>query len=227
MGDQLTFDLPIQQASGVEDFFIAQSNEEALSWLDRWPDWPNRALILYGPQGSGKSHLAAIWRRRSDACLLQADELSDNEIVRAGAGHVVLDHVERVSRPENWELVLHLLNLVREQGHTILLLARQAPSLWPVELADLRSRLGAIQAVAISEPEDQLLSAVLLKLLADRQIRASKDVVAYVAARIERSYAAAGRVAAALDAQALGEQRALTVPLARRVLEDLSAGRAD
>ena len=166
-------------------------------------------------------------RRRSDARLLQADELSDAEIVRAGSGHVVLDHVDRASGAENWEMVLHLLNLVREQGHTILLLARQAPSGWPVELADLRSRLGAIQAVAISEPEDQLLSAVLLKLLTDRQIRASKDVVAYVAARIERSYAAADRVAAALDAQALGEQRALTVPLARRVLEMLSADRAE
>lgn len=224
MGHQLSFDLPIQQASGVEDFFIAHSNEDALSWLDRWPDWPNRALILHGPEGAGKSHLAAIWQHRSKAQLVDAAQLAESEIVHAAGGHVILDHAERA---DDWEMVLHLLNLVREQGHTILLLARQAPSQWQVALADLRSRLGAIQAVAISEPEDELLSALLMKLLADRQIRAPKDVVTYVCARIERSYAAAVNVVAALDAQALGEQRALTVPLARRVLQDLSANNPD
>ncbi len=224
MGHQLTFDLPIQKASGVEDFFIAHSNEEALSWLDRWPDWPNRALILYGPEGAGKSHLAAIWQRRSHAQLLEAAELVESEIVNVSAGHVILDHAELA---DDWEKVLHLLNLVREQGHTILMLARAAPSQWQVALADLRSRLGAIQAVAILEPEDELLAAVLLKLLADRQIRAPKDVVTYVCARIERSYAAVANVVAALDAQALGEQRALTVPLARRVLQSLSADNPD
>ncbi|MFI4986638.1 MAG: DNA replication protein [Alphaproteobacteria bacterium] len=217
---QLTFDLGHRPAYGREDFLVAPSNAEAVLWLDRWPAWPAPALAVYGPAAAGKSHLAQVWRGRSRALELAPRELGVADLgERLGAAEAAI--VEDADRGVDEEALLHLYNMLAERGGHLLLTARAPPARWRLGLADLASRLAAAPAVAVMPPDETLLSALLVKLFADRQLRVGADLIAYLVTRMERSFASAERLVAALDAAALAAQRPVTVPLARAVLEGL------
>jgi chromosomal replication initiation ATPase DnaA len=214
---QLVLDLGHRSASGEADFLVAPSNAAAVGWIDRWPDWPAPALVLHGPPGCGKSHLAAIWRARSAVPLIAAAALTVEAVpalLGASAGAVVDGADGAEERP-----LLHLYNLVAERRGHLLLLAEEPPARWQTGLADLRSRLLAAPSVAMLPPDDALLGGLLVKLFADRQVAVGQELVLFLLSRMERSFDAARRLVDALDREALAQGRAITVPLARGVLE--------
>lgn len=216
-GRQLSFDLGHRPALGREDFLVSPCNQEAVDWIDLWPDWPSPALVLCGPAGSGKSHLAAVWRERSGALLVTADDIA------AAPGAVAGDQPHRLIDPADaiadQEAFLHLYNRVAEIGGTLLLTAATAPSRWPLTLADLTSRLRAAPIAMIGQPDDALLGAVLVKMFRDRQVMVPPEVISFLLVRMERSFAAARSMVALLDGRALAEKRALTVPFVRSILD--------
>jgi len=210
-------------AMGANDFLVAECNRDAAAWIDAWPRWPSPLLILYGPTGSGKSHLARVWRDRSGAPLWPARALRARDLRgRIGEGRWVAIECDGAAglEPEAEEALFHLYNLVRERDGGILLTAPSPPRTWRVGLADLRSRIAAAPAVGIGRPDDALLGALLVKLFADRQIEIESGLVTFLLARMERSFAAALDLVERLDRASLAERRRVTVPLARRVLED-------
>jgi chromosomal replication initiation ATPase DnaA len=213
---QLPLELGHRPALGRADFLLAPCNAEAVAWLDRWPQWPGPALVLYGPAGSGKSHLGHVFAARSGARALDAAALATDRIPASlgDARAAMVDDAERASE----EPLLHLYNLLVERRGHLLVIAREPPARWVIALADLRSRLLAAPAVAVREPDDALIGALLVKLFADRQLAVGDELVQYLVPRLERSFAAAAAAVAALDRAALAEQRPITVPLARRVL---------
>ena len=214
---QLAIDLPHRPAFGRADFLVSGCNAAALQWVERWPHWPERALVLHGPAGSGKSHLAHLWRERADGILVAGEALArvaPNEIVRCRA--VALDDAER--SPE--DALLHLYNCCIEAGASLLVVASKAPASWPIALPDLASRLRAAPAVAIASPDDALLGAVLVKHFADRQVRVAPATISFLVRRMERSLAACAALAARLDRMALGAGRPITIALARRALAE-------
>ncbi len=215
MTNQFTFEFPHRPAFGVEDFLVAASNAAAVAWLDRWPEWPAASCVLHGPPGCGKTHLAHVWQARSRAVLCEPAALTATAVPQlAVAGAVVVDGAEAApERP-----LLHLLNLVAEGGGHVLLTAGAPASRWATALPDLRSRLLALPDIAVLAPDDALIGAVLLKLFSDRQLTVGEDVVIFLLHHMERSFAAARRIVAALDRAALVAKRRITVPLAREVL---------
>jgi chromosomal replication initiation ATPase DnaA len=213
---QLPLDLGFRTALGRADFLVASCNEVAIGWIDRWPAWPAPAVALYGPASSGKTHLAEVWRARSGAVLIDPRALTPQsvpQLLGVARTAIVDDAIEA-----DEEALLHLYNLLAERRGHLLLLAREPPARWGIALADLRSRLLAAPSVGVAAPDDALLSGVLVKLFADRQITVSEEVIAYLIVQIERSFAAAEDIVAALDTAALAAGRAVTVPLARQVL---------
>ena len=203
-----------------EDFLVAPGNAEAVAWIDRWPDWPATALALYGPSGCGKTHLSRVFMASSGARSVSLEALAATEVPLrlADAPACVVDDAEDGLAEGLEEPFLHLYNRVREAGCHLLLTARRPPTRWPVALADLRSRLNAAGVVEIGPPDDALIAGVLVKLFADRQLRVASGVVSFMLTRMERSFAAARRLVAAIDAAALAQRRNVTVPLVRQVL---------
>jgi len=215
---QLALALPHAESFAREDFLTGAPNEAALAMIERWPDWPDRALALVGPEGAGKSHLAAIWAEIAGARRVSARALGETDLMAALATGALV--IEDAPARLDERALFHLLNLIREEEAFLLITAQAAPARWQVALPDLASRLRAVPAVALSAPDDALLRAVLVKLFADRQLGVDMSLVSYLATRIERSFAAARAVVETLDREALRMQRPVTRALAAELLRE-------
>ena len=198
---QFALDLGHRPALRREDFLVAPCNENAVAWVDRWPDWPGAALVIHGPAGCGKTHLAQIWRQRSGG--------TDGAVI------------ENADQPVDDVALFDLYNRRVEDGGHLLLTARTPPARWPGRLPDLVSRLAASPTVAIGAPDDTLMAQVVVKLFADRQLEVGTEVVPYLVTHMERSFAAARRLVADADAAALAAKRPITIKLVRDVLAEL------
>ena len=214
---QLALSLEHTESFAREDFLSGPSNAAALALVETWPDWPARAVVLVGPAGSGKSHLASIWAARANARFLLAPALKQAKLPAVlVSGALVVEDLAPGAFDER--ALFHLLNLVREEDGYLLLTARSAPATWGVALPDLVSRLRALPVVTVSAPDDALLRAVMVKLFADRQLSVDESLIAYLATRIERSFAAAREAVAQLDREALRQKRGVTRALAAELL---------
>lgn len=219
---QLVFELPHIPALGSDDFLISASNEQAVALIQAWPDWPGRVAVLAGPEGSGKTHLANVWRARSGADAFAAAGVEEAvERLRDEARPVVIEDIDRASLSEH--ATFHLLNLAREQVFDVLITARTEPGAWPVSLPDLRSRLRSAALVRIEEPDEALLGAVLVKLFADRQLSVEPGVIGYLLRRTERSMAAAQKLVEAIDLASFAERRRVTRSLVSKLLASSEA----
>lgn len=221
---QLILDLPVRSARGRDDFFVAPANALALATLDAPEAWPSGRMLLIGPEGAGKSHLAAIWAEaQGGAPIVAAASLTDEAapaLVRAGA--CVVEDTQRVAAsPVAQAALFHLHNLMQAEGGRLLLTAAAPPRDWGLTLADLASRMEATASVRITPPDDALLSAVLVKLFADRQTKVPHSLIPWLVTRMDRSLGTARRLVAALDARAVAEGRPVTRTLAAEVLDSL------
>lgn len=218
---QLPLDLGNRTAMGRDDFLISPSNQEAVSWIDSWPDWPAPCLILYGSVASGKTHLSSVWSEKSHAACAPMRDLqnaSADDLANI-ADHLILDGVDIWFGDREAETTLfHLYNIFKEQKRTMLLTTHVPPNRLDFAVKDLASRLRAAPAVAIHPPDDTLLSMIIVKLFHDRQVQIGQDVLNYILPRIERSFASALWLVQQADRKALSEKRPVSIPLIREIL---------
>jgi chromosomal replication initiation ATPase DnaA len=222
---QLPLSLPHRPSLGRADFLTGDANAAAIAFVDRWPEWPARPVLLHGPAGSGKTHLTEIWREASGAEMLTAAELTEEAAVSAGAQKAFA--VEDLQTgPLDEAALFHLLNLAAERGTALLLTSRVPAALLPIALPDLASRLRAALPLELAAPDDELLRRVLIKLFSDRQLTLDKAVVDFIVTRMERSLEAANLVVERLDQEALAAGRPITIRFAAEALRPLFEGEA-
>jgi chromosomal replication initiation ATPase DnaA len=216
---QLAFALPHAESLTRDNFLEGPANEAGLTLIESWPDWPNRIMLLVGEEGSGKSHLAAIWAELSGARSTSAHTLTPASVPAALAtGALVVEDLKPADFDER--ALFHLMNLASEDAAFVLITSRLAPSAFEIELRDLRSRLRAVPVVSLSPPDDHLFRALIVKFCADRQLTVDEAVVSYLANRIERSYAAVRQAVELLDTEALRLGRPVTRALAAELLRN-------
>ncbi|MCA0406174.1 MAG: hypothetical protein LCH39_08495 [Proteobacteria bacterium] len=226
MSLQLPLPLDSLPRYGREDFLVGKPNEAAFAYLERWPRWLAPAALLIGPEGSGKTHLAAIFAEQSEAQVMRADRLTRETVpLLAQARALVLEDADRF--PPEEAALFHLLNLARETGVFVILTARDVPENWGVKTPDLLSRLRREPRLELHEPDDALLGALFLKHFADRQIALEAAVARYALARIERSYAGVQNLVAALDRESLIRKKPVTRALVAEVLGEGASAEND
>jgi chromosomal replication initiation ATPase DnaA len=217
---QLVLDIAPEPRYEDEDFLVSASNEAAHAAIGLWPDWPGRTLVLVGPPGAGKSHLGAMWARRAGAAVVPAAAFAGADLpALAAGGHVLVEDAHRLAGEE--KRLFHLMNLVTETRGSLLLSACAFPGLWGFQLPDLLSRLRRAMVAEIFSPDDDLLRAVLVKLLVDRQLTIEINVIDYVLTRLEPTLDAVRRLVDRLDREALSRGRRITRPIAADVLGEL------
>ena len=222
---QLPLDLAHAEGRSRDDLVVSIANADAVSLIDRWPDWPAPVVVLAGPAGSGKSHLGAIWREMAAARPLSQEILGGEAVEAAAAGPVFIDDADAGGLDETG--LFHVINAVRGAGTHLMLTARRFPGAWGIRLPDLASRLKAAATVEIREPDDVLLAGVITKLFADRQVEVEPHVVQYLVRRIERSLSTAIRVVERLDAIALEQQSRITRAMAAETVSALDEGQGE
>lgn len=217
--EQLPLALAYPPSSGRDDLLVSKRMEAAVALIDSWPAWPSPVVIITGPEGSGKSHLAAIWREASGAVDIDAREGS-NSSLSATTNPVIFEDADRSDYSET-EL-FHVINSVRQNGTTLLMTARTWPLAWPVSLADLRSRLRAATMIEIGEVDEEHLTQLVVKLFADRQLHVDDKIVSYIIPRIERSFSAAQEAVDRIDRLALSRRSKVSRSLAADALAEMA-----
>lgn len=222
---QLPLDLAHAEGRSRDDLIVSVANADAVSLIDRWPDWPSPVIVLAGPAGSGKSHLGAIWCETAGAISLPDGRIGAEAIDAVTAGPVFIDDADSGMLDESG--LFHLINAVRGAGTHLLLTARRFPVAWGVKLPDLASRLKAAATVELREPDDVLLAGVITKLFADRQVEVEPHVVQYLVRRIERSLSTAIDVVQRLDRAALEQKSRITRAMAAETVSALDEGQGE
>lgn len=226
MARQLTLDLAVPPALSRSDFLVTPANAEAVAMLDAPELWPAGRMLLVGPDGAGKSHLAAFWAAENGALRVQAGGLRPDAVdaLVAPGGAVVIEDGHRIGGAAGAEEALfHLWNLAGARDCLLLLTARRPPRDWGLALPDLRSRMEAMPQVRLGPPDEALLGAVLVKLFADRQLAVPAGLIDWLVARMDRDLGLARRLVAALDHDALAAKSAVTRPMAAQVLARIQA----
>lgn len=222
---QMTLDLGHRPAFGRDEFWVADSNKEAVSWIDLWPKWDAPAFLLYGPAASGKSHLLSVWQAKADAKHLSARQIFDDptclHLLQGGEGPktIALERVDLLVGDKACETALfHLYNALKEQGGSMMLTSSAPAAQLAFVLPDLASRLRAAPSAGLKPPSDDLLAAVMAKQFNDRQVKVGEDVVRYLIPRMERSLAAVRDLVAEIDQASLVLKKPVTIPLVRDIL---------
>jgi chromosomal replication initiation ATPase DnaA len=215
---QMPLDLAVNPKLSRDDIVIGKSNRAAVEIIDLWPSWPSPIVVMAGPNGSGKTHLARAWAAKAKALVLIAAELASSSVPAASSQALLIEDVGEAALDET--ALFHLANSVRQQGGSLLLTSKLRPANWSLALPDLKSRLQSATVVEIAEPDDALLLSVLAKLFADRQVLVEPNVSEYLVTRMERSFSEAVRIVALLDALALEKKLRITRSLAASIFAE-------
>lgn len=215
---QLFFNFPIKPTYLTEDFFISPANNEAFTYLNKWPEWDSgiysKTLLLYGEDGSGKTHLSHIWKSLSNAEIITQDNCYNlNQFISYKA--LILEDIELIDE----ESILHLINFSNENQQYLLLTSKYSPTNLKYNLADLRSRILSIPSIALNSPEPELLKAVLLKHLSDRQLKINPITLEYIVIRIDRSFSKLSQFIQEIDKETNTSKRPITIPLVKEILK--------
>ena len=214
MPGQLALPFGSRPALGREDFIVAPCNEQALRFIERWPDWPTRAAAIWGPRDSGKTHLARIFADLSGAHIVSASDLTGLDPDTETAIAVELDETQA-----DMERDRLLFALFERPSGTLLLTGRTPPSEWPVALGDLKSRFDALLAFEVWAPDDHLLSALIRKQFADRQLEVTDAIVRRLLTHVERTPQAIAAFISRIDEMALAEKRAVSERLVMELID--------
>ena len=210
MTEQLALDFPTRQAYGRSNFWVAPCNQEAIAWIDKYPDWPTHALVIYGEAGSGKTHLSAIFSDER----IEAKDLTEDFIPKTQK--VVVENLEGL---KNEKALFHLFNRINEMNGGLLMTARKIPIFL---LPDLQSRIGMTPKAEIKMPDDDTIMSICAKMFSDKQAIVEPAVLMYIVTRVPRSFDAVRKVVNTVDELSLAQGRRITIYLVKDAIEKLT-----
>lgn len=209
--EQLPLLLSYRKAFGRADLIVAPCNEEAVRWIDRYPNWPYFAFLICGEPGSGKTHLASIFSNYH----VDARMLNDYFILPDYVDKIVIENVDKL---RNERALFHLFNQIKDSGKFLLMTATNEPEF---QLRDLATRMHTVPRTMILMPDVDVLAMLLIKLFSDKHLQLQPNVLEYILKRLPTSFSLVQRVVEKADNLSLGQGRAITIPLMKEALDDV------
>ena len=214
---QLILDLRSIPSMGRNDYFVSDVNKEAVTWLDAWPNWTTFGFIVCGPLGSGKSHLAQVLKTLSHGCIIEAKDVSDQNIDQLSEKKCLI--IENIELFTSETLLFHLYNMLLENKNNLMITSKLTMSQISFELPDLKSRLLSLPQVNLDFPDDRLLKNLLIKQFLDKGILVEMDVIDYLIKRIDRSFEAISKLVSKIDFKSLEKAKKITIPFIKNTIK--------
>ena len=217
MNDQLLLKFPRQQAYKKEDFYVSPSNQEAYDFINSWPKWIRRIINIFGPSGSGKSHLASILQSKTSCLKIECNEIKDNTFFLFKTKEALI--IENLDEKISEKLLFSLWNIALQDNKYLLITSKQPINLYKFKLKDLVSRISGCMVIGINLPTDDLISVILAKNFSDKQINVEKKHIDYILKRIDRSYEKISQFILTLDKYSLKKGSPFGLKLIKEVLK--------
>lgn len=187
--------LPFSTDMASDDFIVTPCNEDAAAMLQNWQHWPYRSAVITGPEKSGKTVMGRVFAHM--------------------ASGIFVDNLDRHDEAE----IFHMWNIAQQAGQPILLSLSPDGDLDDVNLPDLKSRLNASQAIAISAPDEAMMAALFEKLCHQSGLNVNARMADYVKTRCERSYVAVTNLVAQLNHWALASKKPIGIKAISEILD--------
>jgi len=217
MSDQLILKFPSHQAYKKEDFYVSPSNQEAYDFINSWPKWIKRTVNIFGPSGSGKSHLASILKSKTSCLQIETKKLSDEIFFKFKTKETLI--IENLDRKVSEKLLFSLWNIALQDNKYLLITSKKPINSFKFKLRDLTSRVTSSFIIGINLPSDDLISVILAKNFSDKQITVEKKHIDYIIQRIDRSYEKISQFILTLDKYSLKKGSPFGLKLIKEVLK--------
>ena len=217
MSDQLILKFPSHQAYKKEDFYVSPSNQEAYDFINSWPKWIKRTVNIFGPSGSGKSHLASILKSKTSCLQIETKKLSDEIFFKFKTKETLI--IENLDRKVSEKLLFSLWNIALQDNKYLLITSKKPINSFKFKLRDLTSRVTSSLIIGINLPSDDLISVILAKNFSDKQIKVEKKHIDYIIKRIDRSYEKISQFILTLDKYSLKKGSPFSLKLIKEVLK--------
>ena len=217
MNDQLILKFPTHQAYKKEDFYVSPSNLEAYDFINNWPKWIKRIINIFGPSGSGKSHLSSILKNKTPGLQINSNELKEETFLQFKIKETLI--IENLDDKISEELLFSLWNVALQDNKYLLITSRKKISSYKFKLRDLISRVNSSLIIGINLPSDDLISVILAKNFSDKQIKIEKKHIDYIIKRIDRSYEKISQFILTLDKYSLKKGSPFGLKLIKEVLK--------
>ena len=217
MSDQLILEFPSHQAYKREDFYVSPSNREAYDFVNSWPRWLKRIVNIFGPSGSGKSHLVSILKNKTSYLKINSNELNEKIFIRYKTKETLI--IENLDKKISEKLLFSLWNVALQDNKYLMITSNKPISSYKFKLKDLESRVKSSLIIGINLPNDDLISVILAKNFSDKQIKVEKKHIDYIIKRIDRSYEKISQFIFTLDKYSLKKGSSFGLKLIKEVLK--------
>ena len=217
MTDQLLLKFPSRKAYSKEDFYVSSSNNEAFKLIESWPKWIKKAVNIFGPAGSGKTHLTSILKNKTSLITIESDKLDDEIFFKFKLKEVLI--IENLNENISENILFSLYNVSLQDNKYLLITSQKPINKLNFKLPDLRSRLNSTTIIGIDLPSDELISVILSKNFSDRQIEVEKKHIDYIIKRIDRSYEKISQFISTIDKYSLKKSSPFSLKLIKEVLK--------
>ena len=217
MNDQLILKFPTHHAYKIEDFYVSSSNQEAYDLIDSWPRWIKRTVNIFGPSGSGKSHLASILKNKTSSLQIESNNLNDEIFFKFKTKEALI--IENLDEKVSEKLLFSLWNAAYQDNKYLLITSKKPINSFNFKLKDLISRLNSSLIIGIKLPSDDLISVILAKNFSDKQITVEKKHIDYIIKRIDRSYEKISQFILTLDKYSLKKGSPFALKMIKEVLK--------
>ena len=217
MNDQLILKFPSHQAYKKEDFYVSPSNQEAYDFINSWPKWIKRIINVFGPSGSGKSHLSSILKSKTSCLQIDSNELNEKIFFKFKTKEALI--IENLDEKVSEQILFSLWNIALQDNKYLITTSRSPINTYKFKLKDLRSRVTSSLSIGIKLPSDDLISVILAKNFSDKQIKVEKKHIDYIIKRIDRSYEKISQFILVLDKYSLKKGVPFGLKMIKEVLK--------
>ena len=215
--DQLVFKFPFKTKYFEQDFYVSSNNFSAYQLIESWPNWPGKWLNIFGPMGSGKTHLSKILEKKiKRVMIIDETKINDKAIQNLNSFDCLI--VDAFSNKIEENLLYSILNQTKQLDSFMVINSKFPLKKFEFKLPDLRSRINSFNFIGIDLPTDDLLKVIISKSFSDKQINLNPKITEYIIKNVERSYEKMFKFLSDLDKMSLSSGKSININLIKKVL---------